>query len=253
MAVMRLKSNLKKCTFGKTTSRSSVIIDKNDNEHVVRSNSYNTIGEVDISADFSKINYLSSDEVLKFKQSIDSQLIEIKDAFAKNAAKGIYGGRPVIKSNSNDDHKYCKFEGYISGRKVGQFIGVIADSYDLDHIDLVPSEEINKPSIFMDIMLHPEKLQIIMEPFFDEVMAYAVTKPTIPKDALSERQCKEILKLSQQLRDLILKGFSWQLNGFSDDLKLEMDDWVKEVKSKKNGVIWGKTKKIPVLLTEAKD
>lgn len=57
--------------------------------------------------------------------------------------------------------------------------------------------------MFADIMSHPEDLQIIMEPFFDEVMAYAVTKTSAPKDALSQDQCKEILKLSQQLRDLI--------------------------------------------------
>lgn len=253
MTVMRLKSNLKTCTFGKTTSRSEEIIDQHGKKHIIRSNTYNTIGEVDINSDFSNLDYLSDDEKIIFKKSIQSQLAEIATAFSRNAAKGIYGGRPVIKSNSNDDHKYTSYVGYISGRKVGEFIGVITDAYDLKNIAIESEENSTQPSIFTGIMDQPERIHTIMEPFFDEVMAYAVTKNSVPKDALSEQQCKEILKLSQQLRELILKGFSWPLNGFSDDLKIEMDDWVREFRSKKNGVIWGKTKKIPVLLTEAKD
>lgn len=249
---MRLKSNLIKCTFGKTTSRSEEIIDQHGKKHIIRSNTYNTIGEVDINSDFSSLDYLSDDEKIIFKKSIQSQLAEIATAFSRNAAKGIYGGRPVIKSNSNDDHKYASYEGYIPSRKVGEFIGVIADSYDLEHVNIKLEEDSKQPSIFVDIMNNPENLQSIMIPFFDEVMAYAVRQTSAPKDALSKQQCKEILKLSQQLRELILKGFGLQWNEFSDELKVEIDDWIKAVKSNENGVIWGKTKKIPVLLTEAK-
>lgn len=128
---MRLKSNLKECRFGKTTVITNEIIDKQDTKHIIRKNNFNTLGQADINSDFSKLNYLSAKEKIEFKNSINTQLSEITEAFARNAAKGIYGGRPVIKSNSNDDHKYGKCEGYISGRKVGEFIGVIADSYQL--------------------------------------------------------------------------------------------------------------------------
>lgn len=248
MTVMRLKSNLKTCTFGKTTSRSEEIIDQHGKKHIVRTNTYNTIDEVDINSDFSNLDYLSDDEKIIFKKSIQSQLNEIATAFSRNAAKGIYGGRPVIKSNSNDDHKYASYEGYISGRKVGEFIGVIADAYDLKDIDVKPEINSTQPSIFAGIMNHPEKIQTIMGPLFDEVMAYAISQNCIPEKALTKQQCKEILRLSQQLRQLILKGFGKSLTTYSKELNPEIDEWIQEFKSKGNGQIWGKIKTRPIVL-----
>lgn len=182
MTVMRIRSNLKKCAFGYTSSSTKEVFDKNNNRFLVRQNIYNPLGEADIDSDFSKIDFLKKEEQVKFKKHLDSQMLEIKQSFARNAEKGIFGGRPVIKSNSKDDNKYKNHAGYIPGRKVGEFIGVIADTYDLGYVDIKQEQDSKKPSMFADIMSHPEDLQIIMEPFFDEVMAYAVTKTSAPTD-----------------------------------------------------------------------
>ena len=250
MAVMRLKSNLKKCSFGKTISLSQEIVDKNDKKHIIRTNSYNNLGEVDINCDFSNINYLTQEEKVKFKQSIELQLIEISEAFARNASKGVYGGRPVIKSNSKDDIKYKHHDGYIAGRKVGEFIGVIADSYQLAKITVTNELKQDQKSLFSDVIDNPEMLQFLMEPLFKEVMQYAATKEGVPHDALSTEQVVELFTVSQKIHYMLHKGFNWPVT----DLKLLVDkrieEWIAEIRNTKEGKIWGSVKKIPVILSE---
>jgi hypothetical protein len=250
MAVMRLKSNLKECSFGKTTVVTSEILDKQDNKHLIRKNTFNTLGYADINSDFSKLSYLSAKEKVDFKNSINTQLSEIAQAFARNAAKGIYGGRPVIKSNSNDDRKYGKCEGYIAGRKVGEFIGVIADSYQLSHVAIAGELKQDTRSPFSGVMEKPALLQSIIGPLFDEVLQYAVTKTCAPHDALSVEQITALYKVSQQLHYLIHKGFNWPVQELKTLVDNDIQHWVDTVKSSREGKIWGSTKKIPVILSE---
>lgn len=251
MAVMRLKSNLKECSFGKTTVVTNEIIDKQDNKHIIRKNNFNTLGQADINSDFSQLNYLSAKEKIDFKNSINTQLSEITEAFARNATKGIYGGRPVIKSNSNDDHKYGKCEGYISGRKVGEFIGVIADSYPLSHIDVVPELAQDKSSPFSGVMENPTLLQSLIEPLFKEVLQYAVTKTCVPHDALSDEQIAALYTVSQQLHYLVHKGFNWPVADLKPLVDKDIQEWINLVRNTREGKIWASTKKIPVILSEA--
>lgn len=250
MTVMKLKANLKECTFGKTTVITNEIVDKLDKKHIVRKNVFNTLGQVDINENFSDLGYLTQKECSQFKHSISSQLSEITQAFARNAAKGIYGGRPVIKSNSNDDHKYSKCEGYISGRKVGEFIGVIADSYQLSSVTIESELKQESASIFSGCMEKPESLRLLIEPLFNEVLQYAVTKACAPHDALSEEQIAALYTVSQQLHHLIHKGLNWPVLELKALVDNEVIHWVETVKSSREGKIWGSTKKIPVILSE---
>lgn len=251
MAVMRLKSNLRECSFGKTTVITNEVIDKQDKKHIIRKNNFNTIGQVNINSDFSQLSYLSAKEKIDFKNSINTQLFEITEAFARNAKKGIYGGRPVIKSNSNDDHKYGKYEGYISGRKVGEFIGVIADSYQLPSVTIEGELKQESTSIFSGCMEKPESIQLLIEPLFNEILQYAVTKTCAPHEALSDEQIAALYTVSQQLHYLIHKGFNWPVADLKLLIAKDIQEWIDLVRNTREGKIWASTKKIPVILSEA--
>lgn len=72
---------------------------------MVRQNIYNPLGEADIDSDFSKIDFLKEEQV-KFKKHLDSQMLEIKQSFARNAEKESSVGALLSNQIQKDDNKY---------------------------------------------------------------------------------------------------------------------------------------------------
>jgi len=71
----------------------------------------------------------SAEDIQRAEEWIEQQMQEIDAAFRKNQNLGLMGGTAVIKRSSKDDQKYCSHDGFISGRKVGEFIGVIRGAH----------------------------------------------------------------------------------------------------------------------------
>jgi hypothetical protein len=133
---------------------------------------------------------------------------------------------------------------------VGEFIGVIADGYQLSHIDIVGERSHETSSIFSGVMNNPSLLQSLIEPLFHEILQYAVTKTCVPHDALSKEQITALYAVSQQLHYLVHKGFNWPVQDLKALVDNDIQIWINTIKSTREGKIWGSAKKIPVILSE---
>ena len=71
----------------------------------------------------------SAGDIEKADGWIEKQMRTIDAAFRKNYALGLMGGTALIKRSSKDDERYCSFEGFITGARVGEFIGVIRGAH----------------------------------------------------------------------------------------------------------------------------
>lgn len=251
MTIMRLNADLKTVSFSKSSYTSYYMEDKEGIKHNIPKITHIPLGKLSVCSDFNKLSYLSKEEAIQFREFVDQQLAEIANAFANNAKNGNFGGRPVIKSNSRDDAKYKNFPGYIPKRKVGEFIGVIADTYKLDIPNDLPDGPMvgDVSNIFSNIMDEPSKLQAVMKPLYIEVMNYAASKSCTPHYALAEEQIKALFLVSQQLHYLVHKGFKWPVTKLIEMVEDSRNKWIDEFKfSSKNASIWGSAKTIPVLL-----
>ncbi|MFS1162837.1 hypothetical protein ACLKQF_09655 [Aeromonas salmonicida] len=134
MAVARLTANLKSVMFNKTVSVKTELELKNG-EKVNSFKSQNVqLGTVDINSDFSKVDGLTKDEVMRFQLWAKKQIKDVTNAYKNNLRRGLVGGYPVIKRTLADDKKYCNDFGYISGRNIGEFLGVIADPIHVEPV-----------------------------------------------------------------------------------------------------------------------
>lgn len=127
MATARLAANLKAVTFNKTVSvKMELELSNGEKTNVFRSKNV-SLGTVDINSDFSKVNGLTSEEAIKFQLWAKKQIKDVANAYKSNLRRGLVGGYPVIKRTLADDEKHRNDFGYISGRNIGEFLGVIAD------------------------------------------------------------------------------------------------------------------------------
>lgn len=97
------------------------------------------IGTYDSDVDFSTISDLLPEDASKFHAWVRQQKQEIFSAYKKNEERGFVGGYPVIKRKSTDDNVYRDHFGFIENRRVGEFLGVIAEP--------ILMSQINKPEI----------------------------------------------------------------------------------------------------------
>ncbi|MBR9867124.1 MAG: hypothetical protein GYB18_08485 [Oceanospirillales bacterium] len=93
------------------------------------------LGTIAVTEPVSSVEALSKAEAAEIQTWLNIQLNEIHKAYARNAAKGVYGGKPVIKRSRQDDFDYRGHPDYIPGRKTGEFIGVIDSAKELGLYD----------------------------------------------------------------------------------------------------------------------
>lgn len=72
----------------------------------------------------------SAEDIQSAEEWIEQQMQEIDAAFRQNQNLGLMGGTAVIKRSNKDDQTYCAHDGFIPGRKVGEFIGVIRGAHE---------------------------------------------------------------------------------------------------------------------------
>lgn len=103
------------------------------------------IGTYDSDVDFSTISDLLPEDASKFHAWVRQQKQDIFLAYKKNEARGFVGGYPVIKRKSIDDNVYRDHFGFIENRRVGEFLGVIAEPILISQIK--KPEIVNKPEV----------------------------------------------------------------------------------------------------------
>ncbi len=133
-----------------------------------RSISSIVVATVDINSDFGRIDILSENEVVDFRLWADKQLRLIRNAFAKNASRGIYGGRPVIRDSKSTFALYGSHMDYITGCRYGEFTGIVSGTYQTGHALEFPK---NTGEIYawLDRCKDAGRLEEILDPVIDWV------------------------------------------------------------------------------------
>ncbi|ATL91548.1 hypothetical protein CK911_01070 [Aeromonas sp. CU5] len=128
MANMRLNANLRTVSFSKTVSVLEEL-ELISGKTVRRYRAVNVhLGTVDVNSDFSLIKELTEADAKNAKLWVQEQQRLVQYAYMENMRRGFLGGSPVIKRSKGDDEQYSDCYGFIPGRKVGEFIGVIIDA-----------------------------------------------------------------------------------------------------------------------------
>lgn len=177
----------------------------------------------------------SAEDIEKAEAWIESQMQEIDAAYRLNQSLGLMGGVPVIKRASSDDQKYCSDPGFIPGRKVGEFLGVIRGAHDykpkMRKKIKIPQVEVAEPDTaakawnegrFEDIenenimrirMIAKERGKPLDEAFTDEEidqffiasrqLFYAITRPSYIGKAQNTMNDRLRKPSEKKLRDLM--------------------------------------------------
>lgn len=128
MANMRLNANLRTVSFSKTVSVLEEL-ELSSGKCVRRYRAVNVhLGTVDVDSDFLLIKELTEADAKNAKLWVQEQQRLVQYAYMENMRRGFLGGSPVIKRSKGDDEQYSDCYGFIPGRKVGEFIGVIIDA-----------------------------------------------------------------------------------------------------------------------------
>ena len=167
MAIARLNSNLKTITFSTTISIQENLELKDGTIRSIYKSKHEHLGTVDIDSDYSLISSLTQDEVIKFTEWAKQQQNDVKNSYLANHARGFLGGYPVIKRSVSDDEKYRDEFGFIKNRRIGEFIGVIADPIKINHL---PSTSDKGNSLNFHLIRKDGTLVDMLSPLCDEII-----------------------------------------------------------------------------------
>jgi len=260
MAYMKLNADLTEVTFTQSRNKkeevqlmSGEMLNRNVTENTV-------IAQVPVTADLSKIDGLTDDEAIRFRKSIDQQIVEVNEAFANNAKNGIFGGYPVIKKTKKDDEKYANHFGYKPGRKIGEFIGVVEGAKF--RTTPVSVAAIEKRAVNQEADLSTNKSYFvtkkeegnISEFLTDRIMEicdYMATTQGTANQALTIEEVGALFKAERLLFLLVTQGLGYKQKELEDVANNEhrtmFDDLVK---SSRSTCYLRSTRLIPAMLAE---
>jgi len=126
MAYARLNAGATQITITRSTSEKHTLTLQNGKDQAFWKTGSEVLGNVNVDEPVTNIPHISVAQADEIQLWLNNQLREINDAFARNAANGVLGGQAVIKRHKKDDITWENHPDFISGRKTGEFLGVIS-------------------------------------------------------------------------------------------------------------------------------
>lgn len=248
MAYARLQEKAEKVIVVTTKSvKETLALDDGTRKNIWSSKAI-TLANQPIEEPIEGIEGLNPKNASEIQAWLNDQLNQIDAAHEQNLANGLIGGYPIIKHSKADDSKYASEPGFIPGRKIGEFIGVIAGAKPRRNTGTI--QPIKTSEGFVRKMRREGRLSEVTNAIVNELAEIMAESEGSPQEAFTEEERAALYVSERQYFYMITRGME-KMNPLERRAKKEAEAKFERFKaSGPAGYLIGKTKPVPVLLQE---